>query len=373
MTIEKYNEMISESKPFFEYSEATVIAYEKYALSMLEEVNETLERHAGILEMIGGNSVDMLENNHQNHVDFMTSVFKYKQNELLVKTLPWVYKAYASKGFQLRYFEVELETWIKVLKSRDDLKLNPLIRIYELMASWHEINAEISMEEALNLFTTDQIWTDFHQNVMTGLLLGNHKGVLDVLLKNYSLPGEEGKIYMDILQPVLYRIGKHWEEGRVSVAQEHIAASTVSRIMAHLHIMNESDIVMKGDVIVSTGANEFHQIGARMVADLLENAGWNVRFLGADLPAGSLGDMLDQINPEIVALSVTMPFNVTKVIETVKYIKSKDRWENIKLMVGGIAINNDPTLHHIIGADAYPSNALESVEIAEQWHNQKNK
>jgi hypothetical protein len=42
--------------------------------------------------------------------------------------------------------------------------------------------------------------------------------------------------------------------------------------------------------IVTGVAGELHQIGANMVADVLENAGWNVEFLGTDAPHTGIVD-----------------------------------------------------------------------------------
>jgi len=363
----KLKDLIKAAEEVFDFDDNAVIAYKMCSSKLLSTVNRELESREDILKLIGGNSVDMLEDNHQNHIDFMQSVFTYRQHELLVKTLPWVYKAYTSKGFLLDYFQVELTSWVQALSDEKNPDLAPIIQVYNKMLTWHEDIGKLSQREDFLKIVPDVLWTDNHQSVLKDLLLGKHKAVLDIILDLYMLPEDTDKVYLELIQPVMYMIGKHWEEGRISVAQEHIAASAVSRVMAHIHMQFDTADHLKGDVVVSTGANEFHQIGARMVSDLMENAGWNVRFLGADIPKDSLGEMLDQINPFIVALSVTMDYNVDKVREMVRYIKSKDRWSGIKIMIGGLAINNDPSLHHQLGADAYPANAIESLAIAETW------
>ena len=37
---------------------------------------------------------------------------------------------------------------------------------------------------------------------------------------------------MDLVEPVMYRVGELWEEGSASVSQEHVATAVVSRAMA---------------------------------------------------------------------------------------------------------------------------------------------
>ena len=370
MSEKKLHSMMEASLPLFDYDEGASQAYEEYAVDIIEEVNEALENRPDLQDLIGNNPVDVVENNTHNHMEFMSSVLKYKQNDLLVKTLPWVYKTYMAKGFKEDFFKIELENWIQALASKDDERLGPIIDIYDLMTEWHETNIEVSQMSDYIIFDCEAEWTDEMQDIMDALLEGESKSVFEKLLSKYKLPQDTETIYLGLFQPVLYRIGELWEEGKLSVGDEHLVSSAVTRLMAHLHMMTDRKLHMKGDVVIATGEHEHHQIGARMVADLMENNGWNVRFLGSDLPVDSFSDVLDHINPKFVALSVTMPFNITKVIETVKYIRSRDRWNHIKIMVGGLVINKTPSLQHIIGANAYPYDAAEAVAISNQWHNE---
>lgn len=372
MSEKKLHSMVEASLPLFQYNEAASQAYEEYALEMIEEVNEALESRSDLYDLIGDNPVDVVENNTHNHVEFMTSVFKYKQNDLLVKTLPWVYKTYMAKGFKEDFFKIELENWMEALSAKKDDRLDPIIDIYDQMSKWHETNIEVSQMSDYVIFDCEAEWTDDMQSIMDSLLQGESKPVLEKLLDTYKLPEDTETIYLGLFQPILYRIGELWEEGKLSVGDEHLVSSAVSRLMAHLHMMTDRKLHMKGDVVITTGEREHHQIGARMVADLMENAGWNVRFLGSDLPVSSFTDVLDHINPKFVALSVTMPFNIAKVVDTVKFIRSKKRWNHIKIMVGGLVINKTPSLQHIIGANAYPYDAAEAVAISNRWYDESN-
>ncbi len=370
MSEKKLHSMIQAALPLFDYDDSAAQAYEEYAVDLAKQVNRALESRPDLEEMIGHNSIDILENNTYNHMEFMKSVIKHKQGHLLVKTLPWVYKTYMAKGFMEDFFKIELEDWITALLSKKDARLSPIIDIYVLMIEWHKTNVELSQMSDYVIFDCEGNWTEDLQELMETLLQGDSKPVLERLLQQYTLPDDTETIYLSLFQPILYRIGALWEEGKLTVSDEHLVSSAVARLMAHLHLMTDRKLHMKGDVVIATGEHEYHQIGARMVADLMENAGWNVRFLGSDLPVESFTDVLDHINPEFVALSVTMPFNITKIIETVKFIRSKERWDHIKIMVGGLVINKTPSLQHIIGANAYPCDAAEAVAISNQWYDE---
>lgn len=360
--------LIEESRELFDYDNEAISAYRKYEDFLLDHVNTKMESRDDIHDLIGGNAFDILENNHENHIKFMTSVIKFKQYAMLVRTLPWVYHAYSSRGFEMNYFRIELEYWIHGMKITGEHDLAPIIKIYKQMLKWHDIFAEICTNEAVMQFLMDTEWSILHEELMENLLRGEHKPVIRLLEDHFDLENDCAKVYVDVFQPIMYKVGELWEKSKISVAHEHLAASTLTRVMATMHLDHEPKTCFKGDVIISTSTNEFHQLGARMVADLLENDGWCVRFLGADLPLESISPLLDQINPAFIVLSATMAYNVDRVVEIVKFIRSKEKWKKTKIMVGGIAVNNNPMLQEVIGADAYPVNAIESVSVANRWY-----
>ncbi len=107
------NEMLREANDVFSYEENIGLAYEVHRFSLLEEVNKEMHKLDNIHALIGNNPLSMMENNHKNHIEFMNSIIKYKQKELFIHTLPWVYKAYGSNGFDYDYFKFELREWIE--------------------------------------------------------------------------------------------------------------------------------------------------------------------------------------------------------------------------------------------------------------------
>ncbi len=104
MSEKKLHSMIQAALPLFDYDDSAAQAYEEYAVDLAKQVNRALESRPDLEEMIGHNSIDILENNTYNHMEFMKSVIKHKQGHLLVKTLPWVYKTYMAKGFMEDFF-----------------------------------------------------------------------------------------------------------------------------------------------------------------------------------------------------------------------------------------------------------------------------
>ena len=77
-------------------------------------------------------------------------------------------------------------------------------------------------------------------------------------------------LYEDLIQRALYDVGMLWESGRASVADEHLATA-ISESLLNLSYPYLFDRPSTGcSALVTCAANEHHQIGARMVADIFE-------------------------------------------------------------------------------------------------------
>ncbi len=75
--------------------------------------------------------------------------------------------------------------------------------------------------------------------------------------------------------------------------------------------------------MVLTGVQgEMHQVGANMVADVLEFHGWEVRFLGTNLPQAGILRVVEEQRPDVVGISATMLFNLPRVRELIESIRA---------------------------------------------------
>ncbi len=64
-----------------------------------------------------------------------------------------------------------------------------------------------------------------------------------------------------------------------------------------------------------------HDLPARLVADALDLAGYDTHLLGADVPTGSLINVLELESPNLLALSITMSFHAAALRRQVKSVR----------------------------------------------------
>lgn len=142
-------------------------------------------------------------------------------------------------------------------------------------------------------------------------------------------------VYTEIIQNVMYEIGERWLTNRLSVAQEHYCTAATQTILAALY-MRFSDQPRNGrTAVMACIGSELHELGPRMVSDLLEYHGWDCIFLGAGVPLDTLLGTLEDEQPDLCCLSVTLQQGVPECAKDILAIK--ERFPQVIVAVGGHA------------------------------------
>lgn len=347
-------------------------AYEAHLQAMVDWVNENLETRPDIHRLIGHNPLDMMRTNHENHARFMVNVFKYTTYELLVKVVVWVYRTYHAHGFDFDYFPVELAAWKNAVTARlDPSQTQEIADIYQWLMDHHQDFMRLAEESPEQVPDTDPAFRDAREAFLQALLDGNSQKCLAIAEEVAKTGKGLETLYVEVIQPCLYEIGRLWEQNEISVAQEHLATAIVGRLMANIFPRLQMVPDAKGRAVVTAATNEFHETGARCVADLLELDGWEVDYLGANTPSDELLRYLEQVNPAILLVSVAMPFNIDPTCQMLAKILESPKLSNLRIMVGGLAFASAPDLWLITGAHGYAPDAKGAVNLARAWWEEK--
>lgn len=84
--------------------------------TMANTLNERFSLRADIIQLVGSGNLEMLQNNHRNHLRFMSSLMGEYNPAVFVETVLWVFRAYRSHGFQITYWPAQLDTWVEIFK-----------------------------------------------------------------------------------------------------------------------------------------------------------------------------------------------------------------------------------------------------------------
>ena len=148
---------------------------------------------------------------------------------------------------------------------------------------------------------------------------------------------EEAVIYDDVIAPAMRRIGDLWKGGEITVADEHLATHISLRVLA---LQREAFRVARQRatqrVMLAAVEGEHHVVGLEMVGNLLAHDGFDVRYLGADLPLESIPQIVKRHRPRVFGLSVTMPWRVEVVHLAVDEILRAD--PSVCVVLGGSGV-----------------------------------
>lgn len=119
-------------------------------------------------------------------------------------------------------------------------------------------------------------------------------------------------------------------------------------------------------MLACTISGDMHEMGIRMVSDFFELDGWDTFYMGANMPDANIITAIKDQRADVLALSVTMPFHISKAKNLISKIKSDDALSTLKIIVGGYPFSLAPGLCNHIGADGYARNAKEAIVLANQ-------
>lgn len=198
-------------------------------------------------------------------------------------------------------------------------------------------------------------------------LINGNKNPAHHLIMNAVEKGTPIKdIYLDVFQITQRETGRLWQISNISVAQEHYITAATQLIMSQLYPYLFTSANKQKKIVVSCTAGELHELGARMVADLFELDGWDSYYFGANTPESSLLSAIQSYKPDVVALSVTMTFNLDSLTQLIGKIKAGANTGDTKVLVGGYPFIISEKLWQHVGADGCGRDALEAIKLANQ-------
>ena len=349
-------------------SESTADAYYGARSVLVAEVNQSIAALPQASELIGGNPLKIAFENHRNHADFMANVLKINDYRILADTLPWVYHAYGSHGFSENYFPEVINAFRSaVQRNLTSEAAKEVDGVYLWMLKRHE---EISKQAAHHKWIesdSPENWRDTRDLFLQTLLERDKSKALNMGKKYFLNPNELADFYRFAVEPSLYEIGSKWERGEITVADEHAASGIVTRLISGRPLIINYENAITGHAVVTAVSGEHHQIGAWMVADCLENAGWDVSYLGADTPPEDIVRHLGANKSQVLAISITMPFNLENARELISKIRADLGKAAPKIMAGGLPLRKWPGLITRLNADGTAQDCREAADLANQW------
>ena len=138
-----------------------------------------------------------------------------------------------------------------------------------------------------------------------------------------------------LLTPLLTRIGERWISGELRPVHEHMTSSVI-RSLTYILRNNNPCSANAPRMIVSTPIGQLHELGALLAAIMAELSGWQVTYLGANLPAEEIAAGVKYTNSCALTLSLSFATDDHVVAKELRRLK-KLVGNNVAIIVGGRA------------------------------------
>ena len=178
-------------------------------------------------------------------------------------------------------------------------------------------------------------------------------------------------VYLQVFQPCQWELGRLWQAGLITVAQEHYCTAATQLIMSQLAPRLFTTERNGHRAVIASVAGEAHEVGTRMVADLLELAGWDTIYLGGNVPVRGVVQALVDHRADLLAASATMAYHLPAVIDLIAGVRAEPSCAGVKVIVGGRLFHEEGGLWQRVGADGQAANADEACRLADQLLNQE--
>jgi methanogenic corrinoid protein MtbC1 len=202
---------------------------------------------------------------------------------------------------------------------------------------------------------------------LNALLRGSRRDAADVVSRAIERDASLRDIYRYVFEPVQQEIGRLWQLNQISVAQEHFCTAATQHIMTRLYGQIFGGEKKEKRAVAMCVGGELHEIGLRIVTDLLELDGWQTWYLGANTPPVAAAQLCIQQRADLLLISATLPPHLSEVAEVIRQVRARPELAVMKILVGGRAFRNAQDLWRTIGADGYAANADECLAAVERY------
>lgn len=131
-------------------------------------------------------------------------------------------------------------------------------------------------------------------------------GALEEILSRAAMSLSRPDLMGRLLEPLMNRIGDMWQDGTLRIAHEHLASAVVRSFLGNI-VTNQDPPPSAPVMVITTPAGQNHEMGALIAASAALTEGWNVTYLGPNLPAEEIAAVAEQNGARAVALSIVYP------------------------------------------------------------------
>jgi methanogenic corrinoid protein MtbC1 len=323
---------------------------------------EFFRRHPDWADRYGARGRERGIEDAQYHMDFLGGALLAGEPQAFAEYVRWTRRVLEARGIEARFLRENLEQIGGALAIRLDGDARPVLEevVRAGLAACDEPAGPAGGAPAAE---AEEGLAAERRLYLQAVLRGQREAAMGIVAESHNAGHSMLDLYLKILQPAQYEIGRLWERNVITVAEEHMATAITQLVMARLYpLVPRRQQPCRGRMVLTGVQGEMHQVGANMVADVVEIHGWEVRFLGTNLPQAGILRVIEEQRPDVVGISATMLFNLPRVRDLIEAVRAQPG-PRPRIIVGGAAFRTAAGAWREVGADACGRDLEQAIEL----------
>lgn len=172
---------------------------------------------------------------------------------------------------------------------------------------------------------------------------------------------------MTACEKALVEIGEKYASGEYFIAGLIMAGEIMNRVIDLVAPRMASNVatMLRAKVLIGTVKGDIHGLGKNIAGALLSAYGFEVRDLGVDVPVDEFIKAVQEMEPDIVGLSVLLTscyINLGDTIDALRELRGESNWPAILISGAQITRNHQK----FYKADYHAETAFDTIKLCEQ-------
>ena len=167
------------------------------------------------------------------------------------------------------------------------------------------------------------------------------------------------------LIPGMDVVGEKFQNREYFMPEMLISARAMKAAMALVKpLLTQSDESSSMTAVCGTVQGDLHDIGVNLVGMMLEGAGFDVIFMGPDVPPDEFLKAVEDNDAQVLCLSALLTTTIKNMKVTIDRADELEMRKHVRIYVGGAPVTDQ--FAREIGADGYARDAGSAVKMIKE-------
>jgi DNA-binding transcriptional MerR regulator/methylmalonyl-CoA mutase cobalamin-binding subunit len=258
--------------------------------------------------------------------------------------------------------DIDLIRWL-VARQEEGLRIGRAVKLWRSLEDEGQDplrSMPLPAEALRERSPTGDTVAKLRQEWLTACLAFDEAAAEQALARAFAMYPPE-LVCSEIIGAAIDQIGQSWYEGEVSPQQEHFASQLAMRRLKTL-LDAVPPPTRRGRILAVCPPEEEHTLGLLTFALLIRRAGWDVVYLGANVPLKEMEQTLEATDPDLVVLSAQQLHTAVGLLDLARLVQEQD----IPVAFGGRIFNQEPALRSRIPGHFLGSSLDQGIRQVEQ-------